>query len=211
MSVAVLGVAYIGLGAAIAAALVLAGRLGTRDAILVAVLWPVYAPACLLGDHRGEHRLLDALRRARRSPLAAMLPDDAVARRLARRVHEATARLAEFDAMLAHPDFAAEAAARRAQELADRGAVAAATTAQLRVRTLGQLRALRERYRAELDDVGELIAQLVTQAELLRLDAEVPAASVELVSELVARVEGLGDLLAEQPRGEYPSLPGRSG
>ena len=68
----------------------------------------------------------------------------------------------------------------------------------MRVRTLAQLRALRERYRSELDEVGELIAQLVTQAELVRLQPAIAHSSGELVRELVARVEGLGDLFAYQ-------------
>ncbi|MCW5806788.1 MAG: hypothetical protein KIT31_30795 [Deltaproteobacteria bacterium] len=66
------------------------------------------------------------------------------------------------------------------------------------MRTLGQLRQLRERYRSELEEVHELIAQLVAQAELLRLQPAVAHASGELVRELVARVEGLGDLFAYQ-------------
>ena len=44
----------------------------------------------------------------------------------------------------------------------------------------------------------ELIAQLVTQAELVRLQPSIAHASSELVRELVARVEGLGELFAYQ-------------
>src|SRR6185436_9497711 len=72
-------------------------------------------------------------------------------------------------------------------------AAPAAATAQLRVRTLGQLRALRERYRIELDEVHELIAQLVAQAELVRLQPSIAPASGELVRELVAQIESLDD------------------
>jgi len=114
------------------------------------------------------------------------------------RLNEAGARLAELDVVLARPDFDPAAAERRARELAARGASAAANTAQLRVRTLQQLRELRERYRAELDEVRELIAQLLTQAELVRLQPSIAHASGELVRELVARVEGLGELFAYQ-------------
>ncbi|HEU4729142.1 MAG TPA: hypothetical protein VFT22_14655, partial [Kofleriaceae bacterium] len=111
---------------------------------------------------------------------------------------EAGARLAELDEVLARPDFDPQAVERRAAELAARGQAAAAQTARLRVRTLGQLRALRERYRSELDEVGELIAQLVTQAELVRLQPAIAHTSSDLVRELVSRVEGLGDLFAYQ-------------
>jgi hypothetical protein len=98
--------------------------------------------------------------------------------------------------VLARPDFDPAAAERRAAELTARGATAAAGTAQLRVRTLGQLRALRERYRTELDEVHELIAQLVAQAELVRLQPSIAPASGELVRELVAQIESLDDLFA---------------
>ena len=100
--------------------------------------------------------------------------------------------------MLARPDFDEAAAERRARELAERGASGAAATAQLRVRTLSQLKALRVRYRGELDEVRELIAQLVTQAELVRLQPAIAQSSTELVRELVTRVEGLGELFAYQ-------------
>jgi hypothetical protein len=43
-----------------------------------------------------------------------------------------------------------------------------------------------------------LIAQLVTQAELVRLQPSIAQASSELVRELVTRVEGLDDLFAIQ-------------
>jgi hypothetical protein len=82
------------------------------------------------------------------------------------------------------------------------------------VRTLGQLRDLRVRYRSELDEVHELIAQLVTQAELVRLQPSIAHSSGELVRELVSRVEGLGDLFAyqsaiEDGELEYKSAPAR--
>jgi transposase len=132
------------------------------------------------------------------SPLAGVLPDVESARILGGRLREAGARLVDLDEVLARPDFDPATVSVRATELSARGATAAAATAQLRVRTLGQLHALRERYRSEIDEVGELIAQLVTQAELVRLQPAIAHASGELVRELVARVEGLGELFAYQ-------------
>jgi hypothetical protein len=199
VSLVSLGVGYLAIGAALALALAVARRrLSPADAALVIGLWPMYAP----------------LARAKASPLAGVLPDAESARILGGRLREAGARLGELDALLARPDFDPAAAERRAAELAARGASAAAATAQLRVRTLGQLRALRERYRSELDEVGELIAQLVTQAELVRLQPAIAHSSGELVRELVARVEGLGDLFAYQAAiedgAEYAAAPERS-
>jgi len=211
-----LGIGYLAVGAALALAIAVARRrLSPADAVLVVGLWPMYAPLALARatEPRREAELLAALARAKASPLAGVLPDAESVRILGGRLREAGARLGELDALLARPDFDPAAAERRAAELAARGATAAAATAQLRVRTLGQLRALRERYRSELDEVGELIAQLVTQAELVRLQPAIAHSSGELVRELVARVEGLGDLFAYQAAiedGEYAGPPERS-
>ncbi len=200
MSLGVLAIGYVGLGAIAALICGLAKKLGLVDGVLVLVMWPLYAPFLLLGGGRDldarEAELLAALARAASSPLGAMLPDAESGRVLARRLREASARLVELEAVLARPDFDPVVAERRVQELTARGATAAAGTAALRLRTLGHLRALRGRYRAELDEVGELVAQLVAQAELVRLEPS--QASGDLVRELVNRLEGLGDLFVYQ-------------
>jgi DNA-binding transcriptional MerR regulator len=205
VTIGALGLGYLAIGAAIAIAAALARRLASAaDAILLVGMWPLWAPlafarpaaAAAASDDPRERELIGALARAQESPLAAVLPDEVNARVLAARLREAGVRLAELDAVLARPDFDPAAAERRAAELAARGATAAAATAQLRVRTLGQLRALRARYRSELDEVHELIAQLVAQAELVRLQPSIAPASGELVRELVAQIERLDDLFA---------------
>lgn len=203
MSVALIGAGYAAIGVAITiGALVFGGRkLVAGDVVMLLLLWPLAAPHVFTRSPAGtddEPELVSAIARASSSPLASVLPDAETARVLQSRLHEASDRLGELEAVLARPDFDPVAAEQRARELAARGATAAANTAQLRVRTLGQLRALRERYRAELEEVRELIAQLVTQAELVRLQPSIAHASSELVRELVARVEGLGDLFAYQ-------------
>lgn len=215
-----LGYAAIGIVLALGAVITLgARRPGATDLVLLVTLWPLAAPLLLCGRTHDPDasELVTALARASASPLASVLPDAETARVLQSRLREARARLADLDLVLARPDFDPAAAERRAVELLERGASGAAATAQLRVRTLGQLRALRERYRIELDEVRELIAQLVTQAELVRLQPSIAQASGELVRELVARVEGLGDLFAYQAslesasrESEYPPAATRS-
>lgn len=204
MTIGTLGLGYLAIGAAIAIAGIAARRVSSiGDAILLVGMWPLWAPLAFgrpaaappIEDPR-ERELIGALARAQDSPMASVLPDAVNARVLAARLREAGVRLTELDAVLARPDFDPAAAERRAVELAARGAAAAAATAQLRVRTLGQLRALRERYRAELDEVHELIAQLVAQAELVRLQPSIAPASGELVRELVTQIERLDDLFA---------------
>jgi hypothetical protein len=209
MSLDVLGIGYLGLGAISALVCALAlRRQSTTDTLLLVVLWPLWVPLTfaqrhVAGDH--ERELLGALSRAQSSPLAQVLPDPETARVLAARLREASERLVELDTLLERTDFDPVVVEARAKELAARGATAAAATAQLRVRTLGQLRDLRTRYRSELDEVHELIAQLVTQAELVRLQPSIAQSSGELVRELVARVEGLGDLFAYQSSLEITS------
>jgi hypothetical protein len=205
VTLGVLGLGYLGIGALIAVGMTIASRRPSlTDVVLLIGLWPLATPMVLAqaGDRReedpAETELLAALARAQASPLASVLPDAETARVLASRLREAGARSSELDGLLARADFDPQEAERRAGELTARGATAAAATAQLRVRTLGQLRALRERYRSELDEVRELIAQLLTQAELVRLQPSIAHTSGELVRELVNRVEGLGDLFAYQ-------------
>jgi hypothetical protein len=203
MALGTIGLGYAAIGAVIVlGALMRKRRISAGDAAFLIALWPLAAPL-LFGGHRddedpGAAELVSALARAQASPLASVLPDAETARVLASRLREAGARLTDLDQVLARPDFDAAGVERRAKELAARGASGAAATAQLRVRTLAQLRALRVRYRAEIDEVRELIAQLVTQAELVRLQPSMAQSSSELVRELVNRVEGLGDLFAYQ-------------
>lgn len=202
MTLGVLALGYAGVGVVIAVAAIVRRRSSVADVVFLITLWPLAAPLLLAGgteqDPGDDSELSRALARASASPLASVLPDAETARVLSSRLREAAARIAELDAVLARADFDPRAAERRAHELADRGALAASQTALLRVKTLGQLRALRERYHTELDEVRELIAQLVTQAELVRLQPSIAHASGELVRELVSRVEGLGELFAYQ-------------
>jgi hypothetical protein len=217
MTLGTLGIVYVGIGVALAIACAAMRRASVGDAIMLVIVWPIALPLVLAArtDDNESGELVAALARASASPLASVLPDAETGRVLQSRVREAATRLVELDELLARPDFDPHVAERRASELASRGAVAAAQTAQLRVRTLGQLRALRERYRAELEEVRELIAQLVTQAELVRLQPSIAQASSEMVRELVTRVEGLDDLFAIQANldgspVEYPAPAERS-
>jgi hypothetical protein len=201
VTLGMIGLGYAGIGVlAVIAIAVVRGRPSAGDAVLTVAMWPLWVPMLLVRDQKDhrEQELLGALARAQASPLASVLPDAESARVLASRLREASLRLEDLDEVLARPDFDPAVASARAKELADRGATTAAATAELRVRTLGQLRTLRERYRSELEEVHELIAQLVTQAELVRLQPAAAQTSSELVRELVARVEGLSDLFAYQ-------------
>jgi hypothetical protein len=216
MSLGVLGIGYASIGVLTAIMIGIARGTTAIDAVMTIAMWPLWAPLALVRDPRDhrEQELLGALARAQSSPLASVLPDAESARVLASRLREASQRSLELDEVLARPDFDPIAVQKRAKDLLARGAVAAAATAELRVKTLGQLRTLRERYRSELEEVHELIAQLVAQAELVRLQPAAAQSSSDLVRELVSRVEGLGDLFAYQSAieagTEYQPSAGRS-
>jgi hypothetical protein len=189
MGLELIALGYAGVGVAIAGALAAVGRATVRDCALVVALWPLYAPILAVagaGDSEEQRAL-------------AALADHGAARDLAGRLAGARHRLRDLDALLARPDFDPAAAERRAGELAASGAPAAAAAAQLRARTLGRLEALRARYRSELAEVGELVAQLAAQSELVRLGSGAPTTSSDLIDELIARVEALGAVVDDHP------------
>lgn len=195
-----------------------ARRLAVADGVLLGLLWPLYGPFLLMrgegealaqGPAATEVAFLAALRRARQTPLGAVLPDEATARALAERLRVAAAKVAEIDALLAQPVFDEDDVRRRLDELGARGASEwAVTTARMRLQNILRLRALRHRFAAELDEVGELLVQLTTQAEVLRLAGPATGAQAgeggpgdvaDLVHELVSRVEGLDQMLDDDP------------
>lgn len=182
-----------------------AGTPRATDAVLVAALWPLYGPFLVLGGDplagsargavRGEVEFLVALRRAAATPLGKLLPDEATARALARRLRVAGGKVEEIDRLLTRPEFSEAAALARSRELEEKGASARAlATAGNRIQNIRRLKGLRDRFARELDEVQELLAQLATQAEVVRLAGEPDAASRQLVRELVCRVEGLDEM-----------------
>jgi hypothetical protein len=194
------------------------GRMAVADAVLLGLLWPLYGPFLLMrseqdapadGPAAREVAFLGALRRARQTPLGAVLPDEATARALAQRLRVAAAKVAEIDGLLAQPVFDEDDVRRRLDELTARAASEwAVSTARMRLQNIHRLRALRHRFASELDEVGELLVQLTTQAEVLRLagpaapapgGAAAPVDAAELVRELVSRVEGLDQMLDDGP------------
>jgi hypothetical protein len=195
-----------------------ARRMAVADGVLLGLLWPLYGPFLLMrgegeapvqGPAGTEVAFLAALRRARQTPLGAVLPDEATARALAERLRVAAAKVAEIDALLAQPVFDENDVRRRLDELGARGASEwAVTTARMRLQNILRLRALRHRFAGELDEVGELLVQLTTQAEVLRLAGPAAGAQAgeggpgdvaDLVQELVSRVEGLDQMLDDDP------------
>lgn len=202
MTVVDLAVAYAGIGAMIALVAIGKRKAGSVDALLLLGLWPLYAPVLAAGaaseptDPR-EKALVEALRRASGTPLAAALPDEAGARALVRRMHDGRARLAELDRVLTRPDLAEATAVARVAALEQSGAhPSAIATAQRRVHTIRRLRALREQFAGEIEQVDEVVTQLTAQLELVRFAGTADdTAAAELAADLCARVESLDELL----------------
>jgi hypothetical protein len=179
-------------------------------------VWPLWLPLWLgarpaggrerLQDaHPATSSLLTALARLQGSPLAPLLPDPASVRRLAAKLTEASTRIEELDEVLARPTFDLPAALARSNELANQGSASAdaRASAAIRVQNIERLRDLRARFVAEVDEIDELLSQLVIQVEVVRF---VGAAQTDkddglrdLVAELLARVEGLGQMLDDRP------------
>ncbi len=198
-----LGFLYLLIGVGCGGALLVRSRERLADAVLLFLLWPLYGPFILMRPDIGtssgsDSQFLDALHRADGTPLSALLPDETTARALAARLAAASRKVAEIDGLLRQPDFSEEAAQSRANELEKSGDTFAASMAGTRVQHIRRLRALRDRFARELLEVGELLAQLRVQAELVRLAGAPDSGSRDLITLLLARVEGLGSILDEE-------------
>ncbi|MBM4341755.1 MAG: hypothetical protein FJ100_00055 [Deltaproteobacteria bacterium] len=177
------------------------------DAALLLLLWPLYGPLLFaqtrpvvpIAPATGPAAdLIAALRAAEGTALATLLPDAATARLLLDRLERAVARVRDIEALLHQPTFDDAAAATRIAAMqAGAASATAIRTAQLRRANIARLHAMRDRAARDIEEVHELIAQLQTQAELVRLAGAADADTAGLVRELVCRVEGLDGVLDE--------------
>jgi hypothetical protein len=200
MTLVELGVLYLVVGVGAAAA-TLVRRRALLDALLLVPFWPLLAPFQLMRDvgvtePRAGADFLAALEQAARTPLGPLLPAPHTMRLLAERLAVASAKVAEIDGVLARREFDLEAAqaeltALRARDASD----LARTSAAMRVQNIHRLARLRDRFARELDDVRALLVQLETQVEVVRLAGTPDATAAELIHELLARVEGLDQVL----------------
>ena len=134
--------------------------------------------------------------------LQELLPRDA-ASRISAEVSRAAARHAELTAVLARKEFALESAERRVAEL-ERAAAAlsgpgadgthgrALMTARLHCENVRRLVALRDRDARALEELADLMQALRTQLVLARFAGSSVEGAGGIVSEVWARVEGLG-------------------
>lgn len=219
MSLEDLAILYLVVG--VACAIAIYRTAPTRDAMAivsaaVAVpLWPLWAPVALTGKKRG-----DARARADRAPdpgsplaaaaerieaalregvdacagtsLEALLPRDA-ADRIAAEVRRAAGRHAEIGELLARDGFdLASAEARLAELQAAGGSPRAVGTARLHLDNVRRLAALRERDERAIAELSDLVQALRAQLVVARFAGSQPEGASGIVSDLWARVEGLG-------------------
>ena len=123
-------------------------------------------------------------------------------RRLSAKLAEVSTRIEELDDVLARPAFDLPAARARHAELAGEPSAASAETlasAAMRVQNIERLRDLRARFVAEVEEINELLSQLVIQVEVVRFVGATEDGTRDLLRELLARVEGLGQMLDDRP------------
>lgn len=213
MSLRDLSVLYLIAGLACAVAVYRASpegrRLAALSAALCVPLWPIWAPIALTagraeggrrpGGAAGEAaaRVQGALREGvsacAGTSFEALLSREA-ASRIEAEVARAASRHAELDALLRQSGFDEGAAAARVAEI-ERGGGAGArslATAHLHLENIRRLRAMRDRDARALEELADLVQALRTQLVLARFAGSSVEGVGGIVSEVWARVEGLG-------------------
>jgi hypothetical protein len=204
----------------IAAGVAIYARAAVRDgravasAVLAVPLWPLWAPIALTA-HRApppfmlegvprqiEAALAEALDAVEGSPLENLLSKGAVTNILGE-VERAAARCAELDALLARPELDPDLAAQRLTALESEGAAPRTlASARLHHENVRRLVNLRARDRQALEELTDLVAALRTQLVLARYAGSSAEGVGGIVTEMWARVEGLGAAIELDDMGE---------
>ncbi len=223
MSLVDLAVLYLVVGVACAVAVYRAtprGENRAASAALAVPLWPLWAPIALTSG-RGAQRpsgahppadprspvgeaaaridaaLREAAERCAGTSLATLLPREAAAR-ISAEVARAAGRHAELTELLGQDGFDREAAEARVRALSGPGASPRALgTARLHLDNVRRIAALRERDARALEELSDLVGALRAQLALARFAGRHAEGTSGIVSEMWARVEGLGAALAE--------------
>jgi len=221
MNLADLGVLY-GLAGALSGVVVFRSqpRRSLRalgSAVLSVPLWPLWLPVLLASAkaEREEQRtasteteaaLLEGHEAVRNTPLEALLPRTAVDR-LLRELRRATERYAELTHLLSLKGFDRAAAEERVTRLAQRAASPRTlASARLHLENVARLQSLATRDRRALEELSELIAALRTQLVFARYSGSSPGEAGDIVTEVWARVEMLGESSDGPPFDIEPTL-----
>jgi len=200
-----------------------AGARGVASAALAIPLWPLWAPIALTAQRapartqiepgaagdvigRVQRALREAVEASTGTPLASLLPAEAAAR-IESEVASRAARHAELLALLAQEPYDTARAEARVKELeAASASPRALATARLDLDNVRRLRALASRDARALEELCALAEALRTQVVLARFSGHSAVDIGGIVSEVRARVEGLGAALEaeESLRAEEP-------
>jgi hypothetical protein len=188
-----------------ACALAARTRAGAADLVLLALLWPLYGPFLLAsggapGPDARERDLARALRQVAGTPLARLLPDRAAVRALGRALRAAALRVREIDLVLARPEMGEGTTLAQLHALEESfGSAETRAALTLRLQSIRQLQAMRERFARRLAQVDALLGQLLAQVEVLRLGAG-EGQGEDLVGPLLGQVEALAEMLEDGQR-----------
>ncbi len=213
--------AVIGLACAIA----VFRRAATRDvstvlsALVTVPLWPLWAPFALAPQRaegrprsasrrvpngqsdaivvRVEKALTDAVEAVADTPLSGVFTE-ATAARIAAEVARIAVRIEDLGALAERNGFDRAESARRLAELERSGASERAiATARLQHESLEKLAQLEAADTAALEELAALVEALRTQLVLARYQGSPADGASAMVSEVWARLEGLGAVLEE--------------
>ena len=149
-------------------------------------------PRAAAAAARMESALREGVEACAGTAFEALLSRDAAAR-IQVEVTRAASRHAELDALLRRDGFDDVAAASRVAELEQaRASSRALATARLHLDNVRRLRAMRDRDARALEELADLIQALRTQLVLARFAGSSVEGVGGIVSEVWARVEGLG-------------------
>jgi hypothetical protein len=183
----------VGTGCAVAVALVGRASAGRRalDATLVLLLWPIAGPFLLATSAPPSPPQPPPA-----TPAEAMLPDRTSIQALSDRLAAASARVAALDELLLRPDYSEEEAETALRTLVAQGASdVQVTAATMRLGRIKRLRRSRERWAGELEDAAQVLKEVTARAEIVRLAGGPDPSTAELTRDLIARVEGLDEML----------------
>jgi hypothetical protein len=182
------------------------GSRAVASAALAVPLWPLWAPIALTRPsmpkglpsptHEAAERVRAALREAMDAAagtqLESLLSREAAAR-IDAEVTRAAARHAELSRLLHRDGFGLAAAEERVASLAGTDSPSRAlSTARLHLENVRRLRALCDRDARALDELADLVHALGAQLTLARFAGSSVEGIGGIVSDVWARVEGLG-------------------
>lgn len=179
-------------------------RPSAADAFLLLVVWPIYAPFVLTRGAGSTSPPAGGAPGGTEHPLVAVLPDRATLAAVERRLGVARERVVDIARLLARPELCeARARARLTRLECAAASPDAIAGARARLANIERLRLLQARFEREIEQVGEALMELETQAELVRLVGAEDPAMADVLRELGARSESLSLMLAE----EIPAAP----